>query len=83
MNEYKGSADLSWNVVGCNLQDFQVCQSGKCAILECSDFIVLQEPEREFASDILGKTSRACFALYVSSMNLLFVLTDVSSLLSR
>ena len=47
------SDDLSSNVVGCNLQDFQVCQSGKCATLECSDFIILQEPEREFALAIL------------------------------
>ena len=52
MNGWMVSDELSSNVVGCNLQDFQVSQSGKCSTLDCSDFIILQEPEREFASAI-------------------------------
>ena len=41
------SADVLSNVVGCHLQDFQVCQNIQCATLECSYFIFLQEPKKE------------------------------------
>ena len=41
------SADVLSNVVGRHLQDFQVFQNVQCATLECSDFVILQEPKQE------------------------------------